>query len=166
MNTETRFYFLLSFDESYSLHVINATGFKNNIPAETALGSGTIDNLQTFLKYPFPFWWESLSLMQASQQNHIYSWITIQEKLTSNFSRETAARIITMNLVLELISIFFLKMPIAFIQFCLLCFEADVWRKSYLWLKLMALLSVCFSFNYLFLFTLTLKKTKPTPLIW
>lgn len=106
MNTETRFYFLLSFDESYSLHVINATGFKNNIPAETALGSGTIDNLQTFLKYPFPFWWESLSLMQASQQNHIYSWITIQEKLTSNFSRETAARIITMNLVLELISIF------------------------------------------------------------
>lgn len=47
--------------------------FKNNIPAETALGSGTIDNLQTFLKYPFPFWCKSLSLMQASQQNHIYS---------------------------------------------------------------------------------------------
>lgn len=68
--------------------------FKNNIPAETALGSGTIDNLQTFLKYPFPFWCKSLSLMQASQQNHIYSWITIQGKLTLNFSWETAAYIL------------------------------------------------------------------------
>lgn len=94
MNTETRFYSLSSFDESYSLYVINATEVKNNIPAETALGSGTIDNLQTFLKYPFPFWCESLSLMQASQQNHIYSWITTQGKLTSDFSWETAAYIL------------------------------------------------------------------------
>lgn len=94
MNTETRFYFLLSFDESYSLYATNATRFKNNIRAETALCSGITDNLQTFLKYPFPFCCQSLYSMQASQLNHFYSWITIQGKLTLNFSWETAAYIL------------------------------------------------------------------------
>lgn len=51
--------------------------FKNNILAETALGSGTTDNLQTFLKYPFLTWCKLLSSTQVCQQTQIYSWIII-----------------------------------------------------------------------------------------
>lgn len=137
MNTETRFYFLLSFDESYSLYATNATGFKNNIRAETALCSGTTDNLQTFLKYPFPFHCQSLSLMQASQLKHFYSWIITQGKLTLNFSWETAAYIL-LNMSYYCQSFSGIDIPLFFplnahslIQFCFLCFEADVWSSTF-----------------------------------
>lgn len=138
MNTETRFYFLLSFDESYSLYATNATGFKNNIRAETALCSGTTDNLQTFLKYPFPFCCQSLSSMQAGQLNHFLLMNHYTRKVSFKFlMRNCCIRIIKHELVLWIFiwnwyATFFLSLNAhSLIQFCLLCFEADVWSSTF-----------------------------------
>lgn len=139
VNTETRFYFLLSFDESYSLDVINATEVKNNIPVETALGSGTIDNLQTFLKYPFPLL-VRVTFFNAGQPTKPYL-------LMNHYTRKVNFKFLMRNCCIHIIKqellpwILFLEWisnsfsnAHSLIQLCLLHFEADVWRKSYLWL--------------------------------